>query len=350
MRNVWLRTILLAVALIPFNSSSHQEKWHEFTGECPSRCKGCQGKIKELLESISKVDITGVKGWPQKNALMAPLVGLALLSAGSTLSNGAWSGKIKECVEFVPPNIFKLMSGKLETDETWPLALSTIFLAEVYIKHPSDDLREKLNKLHELIEKAQSKSGGFQRTVGGQQGFSWGYGPDLVVATNVFALALAQLKRCKVDVKKEVIEKLLKSYENAINEDGSMRYGSGIHPKNKGYNKGDSYGRTPGSCLAMILLEATESDVYKKALAFADNNIQNENLFKGHSALFPNQLMLGWLCWRLQGKWWKRFQQDILSNRNFLKSMQTSYSKGTEDEVIALLLTIPLENLSFLKR
>ncbi len=321
---LFLLSFLVTQQTPSVSHTTQEKKWHSFTTKCPKECKDCQNKISQCLEEINK-----------KPSGSLYVCGLAFLAQGSTPTKGTFSQKLQEITT----------SGKKFADDgkfflNWDIALATIFLCEIQLKTPSDDLKQRLQKLYTAIEKRQEKSGGWAHTyIPDCKDKVWKYTPDLLACTNFIAVSLAQLEQCGIKVNKDVKDKMLEYYKKCSNTDGTFKYASS--------NRESEVARACGAIWALMLLKSTDADFYQKAVTGLEKNLKK--VLGGHASLNIHRLTAGIVCHRLGKDQWNRYCEEILSISEYKVVNQGDRDKGFRTAVDAILLQIPFENLSFLK-
>jgi len=337
MRKITLFTLLSALLILqvsgfsqgkrnqqPRGKSNQGKKWHTFTDKCPKECKTCQNKIKQCLQDINKRAHGNLY-----------VCGLAFLAQGSTLTKGTYARKLQEITKQATKFVDR---GKYNLN--WDIAFVTIFLCEIYLKNPSNDLKQRLKKLYTTIEKRREKSGGWAHTfIATCKSKTWKYTPDLLACTNFISVGLAQLERCGIKVSKDVKKKLAGYYKKCANRNGTFRYSS--------KNRQSEVARTSGAIFAHMLLKWTDSKIYPNAVKCLKKNLKK--ILGGHASLNLHRLTTGIVCYKLGKDVWKRYCKEILSTSKYRIVNSNGLDKKFRSAVDAILLQIPYENLSFLK-
>ncbi len=192
------------------------------------------------------------------HAGVTALVGLAFLRAGNLPSRGKYSKELQYCLEFVLRSVQE--SGLIASDASqapmYGHAFATLFLAEVYAKTQDKAVKEKLEKAVGLIEKVQSKEGG------------WRYQPapydaDLSV-TACQIVALGGARNAGIKVEKDVMDKAVKYVRRCQNQDGGFSYMA-----NQGGGMGGSgFPRSAGGVCALYSAGVAEDHNLEKALRY----------------------------------------------------------------------------------
>ena len=316
------------------------KKWHEFTADCPSKCKVCKDEINTLLETLKKVNLNQYKKTGDISTLVTvSLIGLSFLSEGSTLKVGKYKNEVKKCFDLVSDDFLNAS----KRSQYWNFAFGTLFLTEIYSKTPSDDLLKKLQNAYTIIARNQSKEGGWRHEFAG----------NLTAYTNVVVFTLSRLESCGIKVHEDVKKKILSFYENGMLSDGGLMY-SGGHKKSMSKELFERHGltsaaRNGGALLGLFELKYTDSDVYKKILDYYDKYYKEFIMYYNSRKI--HLLMNGLSSHKLGKERWDKFCNELLS----LSDIPTTTGWDTykflqfDESVKAILLQVPLKNLSFLK-
>lgn len=175
------------------------------------------------------------KGADEKDAMgrgniaVASLAGLAFLADGAHPGRGRFGTPLRNCLDFVSSHA--QATGLIATPGAaapmYQHGYATLFLAESVIRTGDPELRKKLTAAVKVIEKAQSKGGG------------WRYLPtpldgDISV-TACQLVALSAAMRAGADVNPDVIAHGVKYVEQCQNDDGGFKYMLGTNGGASGY-------------------------------------------------------------------------------------------------------------------
>jgi hypothetical protein len=148
------------------------------------------------------------------------LAGLAFLSRGALPGVGAEGKALQRAAEYVLSQVqasgFLSARGETSHGPMYDHGFGTLFLAEVYGMDREREIRSKLSKAVELIQRTQNSEGG------------WRYNPapeeaDLSV-TVCQMMALRAAKNAGVGVPKEVIDRAVEYVRRSQNADGGYMY------------------------------------------------------------------------------------------------------------------------------
>ena len=164
---------------------------------------------------------TGMGG--QYPVAMTALAGLALLSSGSTATEGKYAPQISRAANFILNSRGKegLISRREEEGRSmYGHGFSMLFLGQLY---GMEDDPQKQERIHQMLQGAAALTARSQSRLGG-----WMYTPDMnsdegsVTITQLQGLRSA--RNAGVAVQKEVIDKALGYLEKSARPDGGIAY------------------------------------------------------------------------------------------------------------------------------
>ena len=243
------------------------------------------------------------------------LSSIALLSEGSTTTQGKYSANIQRAVNYLVSRSNKngLIGSRDDDKYTYGHGFSMLFLSQVLGEEEDADRRKELI---EVLTKAVKFSGQAQATSGG-----WGYvsakdqpGFDEGSTTITQVQGLRGCRNAGIPVPKEVIEKAVKYIRRCMGPDGGVAY-----------NSSGGGGRPPITAAAIACLfnageyDAKEGDKEKvetvrKMMKYCDQNLSlaaNSAGFAGHwhyANYYYSQVL-----YRTGGEKWNAYHKEICS-------------------------------------
>jgi hypothetical protein len=147
-------------------------------------------------------------------------LGLAMLAEGSTLAEGKYSADLKASLDYI-------MAARNPYPETpnWFYAICLLFLAEVYKKDPSDEIKTKMQELVKTLEEVQESTGGWCHKKGYTYNLAGRIVPDIAMLAGLVVAALGDAKSCGCEVSNQVIGRAM-TYAQKISDGQGMIYGT----------------------------------------------------------------------------------------------------------------------------
>jgi len=154
------------------------------------------------------------------NVAVCGLVGMALMSGGSTPNRGPYGEQVSRCVDYLLANTqesgFIIAPGSASHGPMYGHGFATLFLAECYGMSMRPELREKLAKAVKLIVNTQNKDGG------------WRYQPrrhDADISVTICqVMALRAARNAGIYVPNETIDRCIDYVKRSQNADGGFMY------------------------------------------------------------------------------------------------------------------------------
>ncbi len=333
-----LRSVILAFGLvcISWKSPQDQEKsaQRQHTETCPKSCKTCDEAIDKALKFLISQQ-KEEEGWPNTgkaakygkfdfSLYTTVICGLALIADGALTKDGRNKAEFQRATKSVIrylEDILKTINDKakyyLENHVKFDqMPATAIFLAHVYNKEKTNDLKELLEKILPVWEKQQRKDGG------------WHYRPSYAGSTymtNEIAVTLRLFELVGIEVDNKFYDGINKFYPKVLAKDGSFDY----FIKSM---KTNAKGRTAASIWPLELLGFAESEIYTKVKEYADKNI--DSIDNGHHGPSFHVLWGGLSCFYQSDKtawekFWKFYRDFILDGQKEDGSIMVKARKGT---------------------
>jgi prenyltransferase beta subunit len=171
------------------------------------------------LASTQKPDGSfGDMGGYGASAAITALSGIAFMADGNLPGRGKYGEVVRRAVQFTLNSAQQsgLISGAQMQGEMYSHGFATLFLAEVYGMTGDEEVKEKLQRAVQLIEKAQNDEGG------------WRYQPrpqDADISVTICqVMALRAARDAGIKVEKQVIDNAIRYVRRCQNPDGGFNY------------------------------------------------------------------------------------------------------------------------------
>ena len=146
-----------------------------------------------------------------KHAGITALAGLAFMEAGNLPGRGKYGKQVQKCLDFVLSceQQSGLICADVNQGPMYGHGFATLFLGEVYGMTGNEEVKEKLQKAVQLIEKTQNSEGG------------WRYQPapyDADISVTICqVMALRAARDAGIKVEKDVIDKSIEYVKSCQN-------------------------------------------------------------------------------------------------------------------------------------
>ncbi|HVT89136.1 MAG TPA: prenyltransferase/squalene oxidase repeat-containing protein [Tepidisphaeraceae bacterium] len=196
------------------------------------------------------------------------LAGLAFMEAGNLPGRGKYGANVQKCVDAILKASQE--SGLLVAEQAHAVMYShgfaTLFLAEVYGMTGDDNVKEKLQRAVQLIQKVQNPEGG------------WRYQPEPfdadISVTICQVMALRAARDAGLKVEKDVIDKAVLYVRQLQNPDGGFNYQAG-----RGQNS--AFPRSAAGVAALYYAGIFEGDDLKRGLDYVRAGPEGAVFFGG---------------------------------------------------------------------
>jgi hypothetical protein len=298
-------------------------------GERPNEVRGDEitPQLKEAvergLESLSRrQNASGGYGYgsgygsgPNGHAGITALCGLAFMSAGNLPGRGKYGQTVSKCVDFLLGSTQE--TGLISSDNTHGVmyghGFATLFLAEVYGMTQDDQVKEKLKKAVQLIERTQNNQGG------------WRYTPapiDADISVSICeVMALRAARDAGIKVSKEVIDKAVEYVKKCQNGDGGFSYTLG-----SGGMGGSAFPRSAAGVAALYYAGVFEGKEIERGLNYLKQFVPGKggpagganpamfgHYYYGHYYGVQAMFLAGGDYW---GMWYPAIRDELIRNQN----------------------------------
>lgn len=248
----------------------------------------------------------GVNG----QSVNACLAGLAWLAGGSSLTEGPYKENLAKARDFVVKSLGQQdrlgTSGGANWDQTnWKYAHAGIFLGELQLRSPADDLKPVLSDIATKLCARQEASGGFAHGPGGPNALGY---LELNIVGGFVVSALGQVKQAGAQFDQKVVTQL-----NAYLEKSSSGSGGVAYSTKAGQIGHGNVGRTAIAWLGNVGLGLRSKPFPKKMEKWLKREIAS--VMSGHASLMQHIMLAGVAAKALGSKstkaYWKVLERDL---------------------------------------
>jgi hypothetical protein len=244
------------------------------------------------------------------------VAGLAWLATGSTAAQGPHALNVAKARAFVAKNAgvksaldaARPAGGPNHNQENWAWCHAALFLGELCLREPTEELKADLRRCSEAIVKNQEATGGWAHGPGGPNGLGY-------VELNIMAgLALGGLglaKQCGVEPSADAVRKAV-DYVEASSSGGGVGYSTNPGQKGQG-----NIGRSAGCWLGYRALGLEKRRACDAMRSYAARSIGE--VLGGHASLMQQTFLAGVAAAALgaepQRKFWAELADDVVLAR-----------------------------------
>ncbi len=255
--------------------------------------------------------------------VMTSLCGMALLAAGHTAAKGEYKANVKRAADFVVANIGKeselgrMAGGGANWNQTnWGLGYGGMFLAEVLMASPLQNVKDKLPWVRDQIQANMEESGGFAHGPGGPNALNY---LELEIVSNYCVAALGGAQANGLEIDKRKLEKAL----DYIQKCGGGKGGVGYSTRQGQVGWGDP-GRTGGAIMAFGACGRDDHAYYKPMSAWLQGNLRD--IIEGHVSPTMHHLSAAAACWREGKKAWEAYWEAQRNECTMLRSPDGTFT------------------------
>jgi hypothetical protein len=200
----------------------------------------------------------GEGGGPAHAGITA-LAGLAFMQAGNLPGRGKYGKEVQRCLDYVLSCCQQsgLVCADINQGPMYGHGFATLFLGEVYGMTGNEEVKEKLQRAVQLIQKTQNPEGG------------WRYQPapyDADISVTICeVMALRAARDAGIKVEKEVVDKSIQYVKSCQGADGGFAY----QPTMRG--PGSGYARTGAGVASLYYAGVFEGGEIDRGLKYLKN-------------------------------------------------------------------------------
>jgi len=251
----------------------------------------------------------------QGHAGITALAGLAFMSGGSLPERGQYGQQVQKCLDFVLASCQE--SGLICSDTTsgpmYGHGFATLFLGEVFGMTRDEDIKEKLQKAVRLLQRAQSREGG------------WRYQPvpldaDISV-TIACVMGLRAARDAGIKVEKSVIDAAIGYVRSCQNPDGGFSYTA--------HGSGSGFARTAAGVASLYYAGVFEGNEVKRGLAYLKQQVSTPMVANSDGYFFYGHYYACQAMFLAGGEYWATYYPAI---RELLIARQNRTTGGWTGE------------------
>jgi hypothetical protein len=274
-----------------------------------------------------------------KNAAITALAGLAFMEAGNLPGRGKYADNVSRALSFILSSCQE--SGLIASDQShgpmYGHGFATLFLGELYGMTGDQDIKDKLKKAVQLIEKCQNREGG------------WRYQPAPIDAdisvTICQIMALRAARDAGIKVEKDVIDNAIKYVRSCQNPDGGFSYMA-----HQGGGGGSGFARSAAGVASLYYAGVFEGDDLMRGLKYinrfipsATANVANPEMeghyYYGNYYAVQAMFLAGGDWW---ANWYPAIRDQLISRQNpATGSWSGDFSEDYATSMALIILQMP---------
>jgi len=264
----------------------------------------------------------------QGHAGITALAGLAFMSAGNLPGRGPYGQNVQKCLDFVMASSQEsgLICSDTASGPMYGHGFATLFLGEIYGMTKDEDVKEKLQKAVKLLQRAQSREGG------------WRYQPvpldaDISV-TIACVMGLRAARDAGIKVEKSVIDGAITYVRNCQNADGGFSYTA--------HGSGSGFARTAAGVASLYYAGIFEGNEVKRGLAYLKQYAASPASAEHEGYFFYGHYYASQAMFLAGGEYWAAYYpatRDLLITRQN-KTTGSWNGEAGEDYATAMALII----------
>jgi hypothetical protein len=273
---------------------------------CVKRGLAWLAKKQADTKNFGQVGYTGHAG-------ITALAGVAFMQAGNLPGRGEYGKEVQNILDYVLANCTR--SGLIASDNSsgpmYGHGFATLFLGEVYGMTGNEEVKEKLQRAVQLIQKSQNAEGG------------WRYQPQPIDAdisvTICQVMALRAARDAGIKVEKEVIDKSIEYVKRCQNFDGD---GGFNYMSNQG-GGGSAFPRSAAGVAALYYAGEFKGENIKRGLEYVKRFTPTPNggggeraeghYFYGHYYAVQANFLAGGEYW---ANWYPAIRDELINRQD----------------------------------
>lgn len=267
------------------------------------------------------------------HAGITSLAGLAFMQAGNLPGRGKYGKEVQAILDYVLANCQRsgLITSDASSGPMYGHGFATLFLGEVYGMTGNEEVKEKLQRAVQLIQKTQNQEGG------------WRYQPapyDADISVTICQImALRAARDAGIKVEKDVVDKAIEYCRRCQNPDGGFNYMAGQGPGGSGFP------RSAAGVAALYyagIFEGKEIENglnYLKAFTPGKNSGRNEgHYFYGHYYAVQANFLAGGDYW---AKWYPAIRDELCNSQQDNGAWSGDFSEDYATSMALIILQMP---------
>lgn len=261
------------------------------------------------------------------------LAGVAFMQHGDLPGRGKYGKEVQNGLDFILANCTRsgLIASDASSGPMYGHGFATLFLGEVYGMTGNEEVKEKLQKAVQLIQKTQNAEGG------------WRYQPqpyDADISVTICqVMALRAARDAGIKVEKDVIDKAVQYCIRCQNADGGFNYMANMGPGGSGFP------RSAAGVSALYYAGIFEGDNIKRGLeylkAFTPGKGSRGNdghYFYGHYYAVQANFLAGGEYW---ANWYPAIRDELVKSQQADGSWSGDFSEDYATSMALIILQMP---------
>ena len=295
-----------------------------------------------LLISRQHDDGSFGSGAYRGNVAVTALVGMALMSGGSTPGRGPYGLQVSRCLDYLLANTqesgFVDAPGASSHGPMYGHGFATLFLAECYGMSGRPEVREKLTKAVKLIVNTQNKDGG------------WRYQPrrqDADISVTICqVMALRAARNAGLYVPKETIDRCIDYVKRSQNADGGFMYMINGGPS--------GFARSAAGVVALYSAGIYRGPEITKGLDYLMLSLPRPGAGRQKTYYYYGQYYAVQAMWQAGGDYWRRWypamRDDLIKRQRKNGSWTSPISIEYATAMACIALQMPNNYLPIFQR
>ncbi len=273
------------------------------------------------------------QGGYSNSVAITALAGIAFMQAGNLPNRGQYGKEVQRCLDSVLACCQK--SGLISNDNAgspmYGHGFATLFLGEIYGMTGNEEVKEKLQRAVQLIQKTQNSEGGWRDQPAP-------YDADISV-TICQVMALRAARDSGIKVEKEVIDKSIQYVRRCQNADGGFSYMAG-------QGSGSGFPRSAAGVAALYYAGVFEGPDLERGLKYlqqysprSGNGARNDgHYYYGHYYAVQANFLAGGKYW---ADWYPAIRDELIHNQDKGGAWSGDFSEEYATAMALIILQMP---------